>query len=340
MKIFKATIVAILALTTLFSTACFGSQSTAVNTNLVAKSNWLQNPDASSVGEVYERNVYDVAFQSTIPEDSTKAYLTADLSGSLITVLEKSSYNGEACYKFSTELKVEGKYSYDSKNADVNDVVTSEAYFLGLSDKLAPLYSKKSLHSTVPAVSDAIIDGAVFGTMEYTVETTYNRESKEAHVVVTCGENASDNFKVNNSDEIIKDYSSSGTFFDNECFMFIPRAADLNEKNGFSAYFNTISTLENKMQKMYLSLNSSNPTSTIEIADFVTDAGTIANKKFTVFNVTLSISNTFSGSAIELFYSTEPNSYRTLVRMSTQTAYSSGKLVYTLKSTSRKQPQA
>ena len=91
---------------------------------------------------------------------------------------------------------------------------------------------------------------------------------------------------------------------------------------------------------MYLSLNSSNPTSTIEIADFVTDAGTIANKKFTVFNVTLSISNTFSGSAIELFYSTEPNSYRTLVRMSTQTAYSSGKLVYTLKSTSRKQPQA
>ena len=341
MKIFKTAIVSLLAITTLFSTACFGSQSTAVNTNLVAKSNWLQNQDASSVGEVYERNVYDVAFQSTIPEDSTKAYLTANLSGSLITVLEKSSYNGEACYKFSTELKVEGEYIYTaSKKATVNDVVTSEAYFLGLSDKLAPLYSKKSLHSTVPAISDAIIDGAVFGTMEYTVETTYNRESKEAHVVVTCGENASDNFKVNNSDEIIKDYSSSGTFFDNECFMFIPRAADLNEKNGFSAYFNTISTLENKMQKMYLSLNSSNPTSTIEIADFVTDAGTIANKKFTVFNVTLSISNTFSGSAIELFYSTEPNSYRTLVRMSTQIAYSSGKLVYTLKSTSRKQPQA
>ena len=78
MKIFKTAIVSLLAITTLFSTACFGSQSTTVNTNLVAKSNWLQNPDASSVGEVYERNVYDVAFQSTIPEDSTKAYLTAN----------------------------------------------------------------------------------------------------------------------------------------------------------------------------------------------------------------------------------------------------------------------
>jgi hypothetical protein len=340
MKFFKTAIVSLLSITTLFSTACFGSQPT-INNNLIAKSNWLPNADASAVSEVYEKNVYDITFQSTIPEDTTKNYLTANLDGSLTTILEKSSYNGEACYKFSTELKLEGEYIYTaSKKATVNDVVTSESYFLGLSDKLAPLYSKKSVLSTVPAISDMIVDGAVFGTMNYTVETIYNRESKEAHVIVINGENATDGFKDNSSDEVIKDYSSEGTFFDNESLMFIPRAADLNESNGFSAYFQTLSALENKIQKMHLSLSSANPTSTIEINDYVTDAGTIPNKKFTVYNVNLAISNTFSGSAIELFYSTEPNSYRTLVRMSTQLAYSSGKLIYTLKSSSRKQPQA
>jgi hypothetical protein len=308
---------------------------------LIAKSNWLPNADASAVSEVYEKNVYDITFQSTIPEDTTKNYLTANLDGALTTILEKSSYNGEACYKFSTELKLEGEYIYTaSKKATVNDVVTSESYFLGLSDKLAPLYSKKSVLSTVPAISDMIVDGAVFGTMNYTVETIYNRESKEAHVIVINGENATDGFKVNNSDEVIKDYSSEGTFFDNESLMFIPRAADLSEGSGFSAYFYTLNALENKTQKMYLSLNSSNPTSTVEIPEFVNDAGPVSNKKFTVYNVGLSISNTFSGSAIELYYSTEPNSYRQLIKMSTQLAYSSGKLVYTLKSSTRKQPQA
>jgi hypothetical protein len=340
MKFFKSAIVGLLAVITLTQTACFGSQQT-INSNLTAKSNWLQNADASAVGEVYEKNVYEITFQSIVPEDSTKNYLTANLDGALTTILETSSYNGEACYKFSTELKLEGEYIYTaSKKATVNDVVTSEVYFLGLSDKLAPLYSKKSVLSTVPAISDLIIDGAVFGTMDYTVETTYNRESKEAHLVVTCGEKATEGFKVDNFDGNVKEYSSSGTFFDNESLIFIPRAADLHESNGFSAYFYTLSALESKVQKMYLSLNSTNPTSTIEIADYVTDAGIIANKKFTVYNVGLSISNTFSGSAIELFYSTEPNSYRTLVRMSTQLAYSSGKLVYTLKSSTRKQPQA
>ena len=340
MKFFKSAIVSLLAFTTLFSTACFKSQTT-VNTNLTAKSNWLHNADVSAVSQVYEKNVYNVAFVASVPEDTTKSFLTADLNGTLTTCLENSSYNGVSCYKFSTELTIEGEYVYTaSKKATVNDVVTSESYFLGLSDKLTPLYSKKQLLSTVPAVSDVIADGAVFGTMDYTVETIYNRESKEARVIITCGEKATEGFEVDNSDEIIKDYSAEGTFFDNESLMFIPRAADLSEGSGFSAYFYTLNALENKTQKMYLSLNSSNPTSTVEIPEFVNDAGPVSNKKFTVYNVGLSIANTFSGSAIELYYSTEPNSYRQLIKMSTQLAYSSGKLVYTLKSSTRKQPQA
>ena len=94
--------------------------------------------------------------------------------------------------------------------------------------------------------------------------------------------------------------------------------------------------LDNKIQKMYLSLDSTNPTSTVKVQNFKAHTGhEVAEKEFTVYNVKLSIANTFAGSSIELFYSTnQATDRRALVKMKTQLAFSAGNLVYTLKSIS------
>lgn len=337
MKLLKSSLIIILSLLTIFSTACFGSGQPATGSNLVFKSNWLKNIDETGVGEVLEECVYEIKFEPIVPEDTSDNYLTADLSGTLTTRLEKSSYQGTTCYKFSTSLSITGEYVYTADNkATVNDVETTTVYFLGIADNLTPLYSEKYLLSTVPSIATSLGGSASFGIMEYTLRTTYNREEGSAIIDLTCGEKATEGLQVPNKEGVkIEDYAKEGTFFDNESLLFIPRAAELGE-NGFASYFYTLSALDNKIQKMYLSLDSTNPTSTVKVQNFKAHTGhEVAEKEFTVYNVKLSIANTFAGSSIELFYSTnQATDRRALVKMKTQLAFSAGNLVYTLKSIS------
>lgn len=339
MKFFKSALIFILTLTTLFSSACFGNGQPAVSTNLVHKSNWLKNLDETGVSDVLEECVYEISFEPIVPEDTSNNYLTADISGTLTTRLEKSSYQGTTCYKFSTSLSITGEYVYTTDvRATVNDVATSAVYFLGIADNLTPLYSEKYLLSTVPSIATSLGGNASFGTMEYTLKTTYNREEGCAIIDLTCGEKATEGFKVPNKEGVkIEDYAKEGIFFDNESLLFIPRASDLGE-NGFSSYFYTLSALDNKIQKMYLSLDSTNPTSTVKLQKFTVPTGQTPDEtELTVYNVKLSIANTFSGSSIDLYYTVDQATYRRiLVKMQSQLAFSAGNLVYTLKSFTHK----
>ena len=332
MKKIKIVLATLLASLTLFSSACLGG-SDSVSYEIFQGSHWLKSAEATGVEQVNETCTYAVVFEANVPEDKNAHFLTATLTeGSLVTTLTKDAYEGTACYKFTTSLVVKGTYFYNDMQATIDDEITSEAYFLGINNKLVPLYSKKYNRTTVPVIS-SLISNPKFGTMEYQTTTVYNLEDKTATVTVTALDASSEGFKVNNS---TKTYSNvtSNVFFDNETLLFAPRAAGLSDK-GFSSSFYTIDAVSQKVLNIKMTVSSSNPTSEIEFAKNGVEGGAVLDgitiQKLPVYNLQLAINDTFSGSALELFFATDTkNHYRRLVQYKQQLAYSAGTFVFTL----------
>ncbi|MBR4420865.1 MAG: hypothetical protein IKT32_08285, partial [Clostridia bacterium] len=307
--------------------------SDSVSYEIFQGSHWLKSAEATGVEQVNETCTYAVVFEANVPEDKNAHFLTATLTeGSLVTTLTKDAYEGTACYKFTTSLVVKGTYFYNDMQATIDDEITSEAYFLGINNKLVPLYSTKYNRTTVPVIS-SLISNPKFGTMEYQTTTVYNLEDKTATVTVTALDASSEGFKVNNS---TKTYSNvtSNVFFDNETLLFAPRAAGLSDK-GFSSSFYTIDAVSQKVLNIKMTVSSSNPTSEIEFAKNGVEGGAVLDgitiQKLPVYNLQLAINDTFSGSALELFFATDTkNHYRRLVQYKQQLAYSAGTFVFTL----------
>lgn len=331
MKFLKRILLLGLALATTFTTACFGNN-TPINSNLFAGSYWLKSIDAGGIENVSETCVYDIDFKPDVSEEE-KNFLTYEKTGenTLTTVLTKSVYEGTPCYKFTTKSVTNGTYYYGEQKQIVNDLATSEVYFLGLNGKLAPLYSKKYVLSTIPLISP-LTDSNKFEIMEYSLESKYDVKNSSVTVTVKGGDKSTQNYKVNDSVKVYDDYDKSGAFFDNESLMFIPRAADLSE-NGFSGFFYTIDALAKKVQKMHLSVTATSATGEVILPKY-TQAGVTTEKKLPAFNVSLSISSTFSGSTIKLYYATDSNAnwYRRLLKIEKEIAFGAGTMVYTLTS--------
>lgn len=336
MKFLKSISTVALALTLLLSAGCSANQP-VVKSNLFAGSHWLKSTEVGGVGQVDETCVYDITFKANTPTENseTTEFLSAsDFSGTLTTKLTKASYNEQECYKFTTEMSVTGTYHYKDQSAIITDYACSEVYFLGLTSSLAPLYSKKYTCNTSPLIS-SILNTAQFITMEYTVESVYDLTEKTATVTLIGGDKSTEGYKYSESQKVYENYAKSGSFFDNESLLFIPRAADFAE-GGFSQVFYTIDAPAEKIHKMLLSVNSNAPTSEVELEKFIS-GGIEHSQKFPVYNATISISNTFSGSDIDLYYATDvANHQRRLIKMETQLPYTCGTLVYTLKEVSYK----
>lgn len=329
MKFLKTFLLIGLITITALSSACFGGGQ-SVNTNMFAGSYWLKSADASGVSKVDETCVYNVSFLPIVPEDSSTQILTSDLTGTLTTVLSTTVFEGEECYKFTTSTQITGNYYYEGQTHVINDISTSEAYFLGLSNKLTPLYSKKYVLSTIPIISP-LNETAVFAVMEYSTETKYDRAKGQATVTVKGGDKSTENYKVDDSEKVYEDYAKSGSFIDNETLLFIPRAADFAD-HGFSSSFNTIDALAGKIQPMRLTVDSSAATGEIELPSYE-QAGVVTNKKITVYNAAISIASNFSGSALKLYYATDTTKeHRRLVKYQTELAFKAGNIVYTLSS--------
>ncbi len=327
MKFLKTVSVICLTLLLTLASACFGNQN-PVNTKLFAGAYWLKSSEAGGIESVNETCVYSVKFQPIAPEDENALILTVDndFVGTFTTVLTNSSYEGTPCYKFSTTLEVKGTYYYGTTSQAIDDRSSSEVYFLGLSDKLTPLYSKKYLLSTIPIISP-LNNNSAFAIMEYSTETKYDREKNTATVTVKGGDRSSESYKIDDSERTYEGYAKSGSYLDNESLIFAFRSADLGE-NGFSANFSTLDALAQKVQSMNL---SSEEAITGEIETQYTQAGVSNVVKFPVYNLQLKISGTFSGSAIKLAYAVDTTTQRRkLIQMKTELAFGAGYMVYTL----------
>ena len=113
MKKIKIVLATVLASLTLFSSACLGGGE-SVSYEIFQGSHWLKSAEATGVEQVNEICTYNVVFEANLPKDENAHFLTANLTeGSLVTTLTKDSYEGTACYKFTTALVVKGSYFYN-----------------------------------------------------------------------------------------------------------------------------------------------------------------------------------------------------------------------------------
>ena len=323
MKIFKKLSAIFICFALLFSSACNTSE--PIVSNMFASQYWLTNTE-TDIGEINETSVYTISFVESEAEEG-ETQLKSTLSGTLTTNIQNTTYENQKCYKFTTSLSTSGTYTYGDKSVDFNDTITSTVYFLGISAKFFPLYSEKSVNTLSPTK----VSNFEFVTLSYKVSTTYNKEENSAlvKVVSTAPEDAS--YKVTEGERTYNKLTKNSAFLDNESLIFIPRASDLLA--GFSSSFNTIDALSQRVHSMNLAVSSSAPTSEITLKGGYSIDGQPVNPTFTCYNATISIADTFSGSPLKLYYSSDAKTHgKRLVKMESDLAYSLGKIVYELKS--------
>lgn len=322
MKILNKLFLTLLCASVVFSTACTSTKTY----HLFSGSYWLSSHEVGTVATVSETCTYSL---SVTGATSANLKMFVDESSVFTTKLESTTYNEVHCYKFSTNLTLNGYFLNGEQKTEFSDSQTSECYFLGMNDKFAPLYSIKTLSSTTPFTGEE--SGYVFARVEYTYETTYDREKGTASVKVTSGENTTKGYEV---DEHERTYEkiNAGTFIDSQLFLFFPRACKFEE--GFVQSFNTLDVLSQKVHSMRIGVSGTAPTSEITVAGFRLNGKTHPNEKFNTYNVLIQINGNFSGAALEFCFDATNTSYNrnNLVSYAQQLPLNLGKLTYTLKS--------
>lgn len=327
MKLFKKITLALITCATAFSCACTSS-GTVVST-LFGGSFWLSSTEVSEVAQVNETCVYDFSLIDL------RDGLTADLTdeSKLVTTLTNVTEGDTQYYKFTTELTVKGSYSYGGKVIPVDDKVTSECLFAGINKQFRPYKSTKS--ATI--VSPYGLDGISFTYTAYTITTEY--DGSTAHAIVTPGEKISEELKAlgvteNLPDATDKKYEKlKSPFIDNEITLFFPRAANLTA--GFSATYYTLDVLSQKNHTMKLSVDSEKGSSEIKVPAYSYNNMTATETSFACFNASVSISDFFSGTPINLYYAaagSKNENRRRLIKTESVMPYSVGTQILLLSS--------
>jgi len=327
MKILKKSLILILAAFTALTCACTGN---TVSYTIFGGSFWLSATETGGVAKVNETCTYKVSFT---PEKDSNTDLVYDDESKLVTTLSTKTANDVLYYSFTTELTVTGTYKLGEKTYPINDKITSECLFLGINDQLKPLKSSKKV-SSATFNSDKSMSF-----ISYAQEIEYS--GRNAKVTVSEFEKISDELKelgVTQTEipSYEKDFENLKTpLIDNEITLFFPRAAELT--SGFGATYYSIDALASKVHTMRLSVNSEKSVSEIEAADFVQDGTHYAEKKFACNNAVISLSESFSGSSLRLFFAAAGNkndNKRRLISMETDAPYRMGTVSYTITSVS------
>ncbi len=324
MKFFKNLSLIFICFIVLLSSGCGGQQKVY---RLFSGAYWLADSTAGGIVPVYEKCTYSVSVVGSTNENLT---LTLGES-SFYTLLESTEYEGVNCYKFSTELLIKGSYVANEKTVEFDDFQRSECYFLGLSNNLTPLYSKKTVSSVTPIEMQ---DQIAFPTIAYSTEIVYDRGAGKANVKVTTLENLTQGYEYLAHEKTYEKYNAN-TFIDNECMLFLPRACQFEE--GFSQRFYTLDALAQTVLPMYIGVSTTQAASEISLDAYVVDGKPLASannlKKFPVYNVLIQINSDFSGKALEYCYTTTENDNRNrLISFKQQLPIDLGNLKFTLKS--------
>lgn len=328
MKINKFFLILMAAVLAFSVSACTSNQKTY---SLLSGSYWLSDPSVSEVGAVNETCVYDISF---LPQDDDTP-VKAEITGTLTTTLTRETYNDTPCYKFTAKVNTTGKYIFGQNEYPVEDEMSSECYFLGMSDKLFPLASSKTVNGLTPQKTGDVF---TFHRVAYSVSTVYDYKNGKATVTVTPDDRSEKGYEVPKSERTYEKLSAKNTYFDNESLFMIARSCNLEA--GFSARFTSIDALSGKANVLTLSVDTSAASKEISLSDYTLDGVTQGTeqspKKITCDNVQIAISDTFSGNPLLLSYASDNANRKRLIEMTTYLPYLAGKLNYRLKSVTTK----
>ena len=327
MNIFKKSLILILATVAVFTCACTGN---TVSYTIFGGSFWLSSTETGGVAKVNETCDYKVSFT---PEKDSSVNLVYDDSSKLVTTLSTKTVDGALYYSFTTELTVTGTYKLGEKTYPINDKITSECLFLGINDQFSPLKSSKNVSSTTFNADGAMSFISYAQTIEYS--------GRKAKVTVSEHEKITEELKelgVTQTEiqPYEKEFENLKTpLIDNEITLFFPRAAELT--SGFGASYYSIDALARKVHTLRLSVNSEKSVSEITVENFVQDGTNYAEKKFACNNAEISLSESFAGSSLRLFFAaagTKNDNRRRLISMETAAPYRMGTVSYTITSVS------
>lgn len=285
--------------------------------------NWYKNTSISTVSDTYEKLEYTVTFS---PAETTAlsveydegSYVT-ELKNEMLTLSDGTVAEG---YILTSDLTISGRYTLNGlKGETFNDYTHSVVKFLSAGEKLRPVESEKTVHST-----SALTDNPT--SLENASQLFYYSIVTEYDAALTKATQTFNDLSKTDAEPVIEEFDVSGsdTFLDNEQIAFALRGLDLSA----APSFRTINTVMNSVQTVSVSA-----TAATETIHFEMDGTAIEDTTITVYEASVSYQTDLSGSAQKAVYaattSAENNMYRNvLLRLQAPVLQSLGTLTYSL----------
>ena len=279
---------------------------------------FLSDYENLSVGTVNETSVYNVTFDKN---ENSKVGFTLD-TGKYTTHVFTSEYNGTRCYRLDTTLEMKGAYVIDDQPTDVDDTITTTAYFYGLDNAFKPMYSERHVRSHSAVYANNKYEIKYY---EYDLTTCYD-DNKATVTFAPNTETSTGTYSLDAGETVYKDVFKN-TYFDNETLLFAIRAFKLS--TSFSTTFESIDAISKTKRTLYVSSSSgtnSDSSAAKETLDVSYTNGGEKISKVETFKLNLAVSGTFTGNPIVLNYS-DPSDKKTgqqLIKMQTQMTGSAG----------------
>lgn len=209
---------------------------------LVLEANWFVNPSVSDILDDFEETLeYEVSFEKSASAANGRFTMDYPNGGTYSVKFEDGTKDGKKTYVYSTELKMQVRYTLDGVSTELmEDVVTTRVEFLNIQNNLQPLSSTRTAKVTAPLASPTSAPDSLdvaYGKYNYCTEITYDVEKEEAEFKLT-------NLADGASETKTIDFDGSGMFFDNEQLIPVLRAAELSSSMSLRTLDPTTRTLE------------------------------------------------------------------------------------------------
>lgn len=186
-------------------------------------------------------STYSVRYESG--EYTVRFYNTSFDPEKLGIETDSDAYRGRSVYCLETELTVSGTYVFpaqdeeeEDQTKEFNDSVSSVCYFLSAADLLAPVYSRKEVHSLSPATEKPTKLEECFTQYDYVTVCDYGAKKYSYTDSVNASKNKTGKIEI----------PQSGLFIDNEELFLLGRALDVSSSNTvqvFSPYLGKSETV-------------------------------------------------------------------------------------------------
>ncbi len=291
---------------------------------LTFAANWYKNTSITTVSDTYEKLEYAVTFT---PAEGTAALsveydagtYTTELKNETLTLSDGTVAEG---YVLTSDLKISGRYKLGGMTGETfRDFTHSVVKFLPTNEKLRPVESVKTVHSTSPLSANPNSLENATKLSHFTLAMKYEADLSKATQTFT-------DLAAKDAEPVVTEFDVSGkdTFLDNEQIAFALRGLDLS----VGASFRTINTVMSSVQTVSVSA-----TAATEDVQFEMDGKQMEKTAITVYETTVKYNTTLSGASQTVFYaattSANGNLYRNVpLRYESPLIQSLGTLTYSL----------